>query len=105
MNRLMKRQQGIKVKERIYTLKESDLTKLIATELDAIKKQATKAAINALMSSVLISLHDEFGFGVSRLNKLIHKINSQYEAIESGNVNIEDFNEWAKEKGFKYGQS
>ncbi len=102
MNRQQKRQQKIKDKERVYTLKESDMSKIIMTELETIKKQATIAAIDSLMGSVLISLHDEFGLGKKRLNRFIDKLNNQYNCIEQGEVSLADFNEWAKQKGIKY---
>ena len=102
MNRQEKRKQGIKCKERIYTLKESDLTKLIATELEEIKKQATISVVDGLMGSVLISLHDCFGFGTERLNRFIDKLNTQYSCVEDGTVTLEDFNDWARSKGVKY---
>ncbi len=102
MNRQQKRQQGIKTKERVYTLKESDMSKVIMTELETIKKQATIAAIDSLMGSVLISLHDEFGLGKKRLNRFIDKLNNQYNCIEQGTVSLENFNEWAKSKGVNY---
>ena len=102
MNRQQKRQQKIKDKEWVYTLKESDMSRVIMEELETIKKQATIAAIDSLMGSVLISLHDTFGFGTSRLNKFIDKLNTQYNCIEEGTVSLEDFNEWAKDKGINY---
>lgn len=102
MNRQQKRQQKIKGKERVFTLKESDMSRAIMSELEVIKKQATISAIDSLMGSVLISLHDTFGFGTERLNRFIDKLNNQYKCIEEGTVSLADFNEWAKSKGINY---
>lgn len=102
MNRTQRRSLDRQQKERTYTFTESQLKKHIMSELDAIKKDAMKSAIEGLMSVTLISLSDEFGFGSKRLNRFIDKLNSQYDSVERGDVTLDDFNAWAIENGINY---
>jgi hypothetical protein len=102
MNRKMRRKLGEQKKEQTYMMKASDLRTHIHSEVEQIRKEVTKDVLAKLFGSLVVALHDEFGFGKVRIDRFIDKVNEQFDSIENGYVTLEDFNKWSKEKGFDY---
>ena len=99
MNRQEKRQlerQGQKVPI-VQKLTQEQLDGAIAK----IKFDATLGAVKVITAVMAISLADEYSFGAIRIQKLIERMRSQLECIESDTVNIDDIYKWCVDKGIK----
>jgi hypothetical protein len=49
-----------------------------------------------------LSLHDEFGFGAERINRLLEKVNNQFECIDAGTVSLDDMLQECEKIGIKF---
>ena len=63
------------------------------------QKKAIEFAIRSLSAVVAISLHDKYGWGKDRINKLLAYAGNQYKCCDTGEVKIEEIMEWVKEYG------
>ncbi len=88
MNRAERRRQlkdNIKT-ETTYNLKTSDIVD-IKTDT---AKQAISMALNMMIALPVLVLHDKFGFGPKRTEKLIDEIKLLYDSFDQGYLTIED---------------
>jgi len=88
LNRAERRRQlkdNIKT-ETTYNLKTSDIVD-IKTDT---AKQAISMALNMMIALPVLVLHDKFGFGPKRTEKLIDEIKLLYDSFDQGYLTIED---------------
>ena len=69
---------------------ENELRKEYDKQVNEIKTSMLNTAISCIESSLCIVLSDELGFGKTRLQRIIDKIEVQLDCIISGNVTLED---------------
>lgn len=86
-----------------YNVNQSQIKDLVTKELEQQMEEVEQLAISMTTAGVtaafIIALHDEFGFGIKRLEKILDNINSQFEAIEGGYITVEDMLEWCYDYG------
>ena len=99
MNRQQKRNRGrIQQKDVKYMISKNEL----ATTTDKHMRSAMNEVTSNLIAAFLMSLSDEFGFGVHRLNRIITRTNNNMSCIRDGLVTIEDIKVWCNKKGLTY---
>lgn len=76
--------------------------KEIQKDLDRIRHEAIKRAVHDLTAAFIISIHDEFGWGKTRIHRLLGRVNNQFECILANTVTIDDIKQWCLEHGFNY---
>jgi len=85
-----------------YTVTKNQLSELVTKEIqDLIKKQRQDImtlTTDSVIASFVMCLHDKFGFGESRIKKLLGAVNTQFECILDGHVDLDDITLWVKEK-------
>lgn len=92
MNRAERRRQNRSKKTPTYNVSQAQLQHAIKKELEDAKKLAIHETTSAVVSVMLVSLHDEFGFGRVRLQRLLERFQNTYECILTDPlVKIEDF--------------
>lgn len=64
-----------------------------AVRLNQIQKQTINYTVELLGSIICLALHDEFGFGKKRLEKLFKKMTYFYNDFEAGILSSEDMKE------------
>lgn len=86
-----------------YNLSQAQLKAIVDKEvqerLEEVKHLAINETIKGLTAAFIISLSDEFGFGIKRMSRLLDKVQNQFECIEAGTVELEDLIEWVLEFG------
>lgn len=104
MNRQQARQQEreSRKKEAIYHVKAGVIRDTVAVEIEKSRKAITKAAVDRLVAAFIMVLNSRFGFGKTRIDKLLAELNTQFEMIDEGYVTLEDFQNWCKEKDINY---
>lgn len=97
--RLQREQQ----KAPVYCINQKQLSNLVRDEvnsrLEEIKNEAINKTIQAYTAAWVISLHDEFQFGHKRLQRILKKVENQFECITAETVTVEDLVNWCKEYG------
>lgn len=73
--------------------------KTIITYTEEQQRKAIEFAIKSMAAVVAISLHDKFGWGKDRINKLLAYAGNQYACCNKGTVNIDDIMQWCREYG------
>jgi hypothetical protein len=90
----MRRNQGDYTKQKTLNFTEQTLKNAIAKEMvQTIEKermQATTKTVDLMLAIITIAMHDCLGFRKKRLNKLLLKIQSQFECIEAGTVSADE---------------
>lgn len=80
----------------------SDRAKYLKDQESKIKKQvadrATTFCTEGLFSVFALVLHDELGFGKKRVEKLLSRVDKQFECITSGNVSLDDIKQEVMDK-------
>jgi hypothetical protein len=78
-------------KDEIKTTKTYNLR---TEELEVIKKDAAlkaiETALNMMIALPIMVLHDKFGFGPKRTERLIDEIKKLYDSFDEGYLTIED---------------
>jgi hypothetical protein len=99
MNRQAKRQAerlGQKIQApRLHTAEQIDKA------IEGIKRNATYGAVKVMSAVMAISLNDEYGFGTTRIQKLLDRMKSQLECIERNTVDINDIYKWCDDKAIR----
>jgi hypothetical protein len=94
MNRAMRRNQGNFERQPTLNFTEQTLKNAIAKEmvqsLEKERVQATTKTVDLMLAIITIIMHDYHGFRKKRLNKLLLKIQSQFECIDSGTVSADE---------------
>ena len=67
-----------------------DSTKVAHTMKQEIQKDVEAKVITSVYAAFLISLHDEFDFGPVRLNRLLERVDKQFDAIMEDYCTVED---------------
>ena len=79
--------------------------KITSDELKAIESelihQANANAVRGVLASLQITLHDKWGWGEVRLNRLTEQINEQFDAVVKGYVTLTDLEQAVREIGGK----
>lgn len=104
MNRAARRRkEGESTKAPTYNINQAQLKATVDREiqerLEEVKHLAINETIKSLTAAFIISLSDEFGFGIKRMSRLLDKVQNQFECIEAGTVELEDLVEWVLEFG------
>lgn len=76
--------------------------KTITNDLDKVRQEAIKLAVHDLTAAFIISMHDEFGWGKTRIHRLLGRVNNQFECILANTVTIDDIKQWCQENGLDY---
>ena len=100
--RTMKRQEkrsDIKKNTR-FSVSAAELNVIIETALKeerAVRKKAINETSNCIASVFFMSLHDEFGFGQKRLERLHNKTLSIFNDVVDGHLTVDDIQSKLKE--------
>lgn len=87
MNRAERRRlakSAQKEKEKTYVLTQAQIDEM---KLEAVN-EATRKAFLMFLSIPVMVLHDKFGFGKRRLDKLMHYCLAWYEAIQNNETKL-----------------
>lgn len=88
-----------------YNINQKQLSNLIHDEvnnrLKEIRNEAINKTIQAYTAAWVISLHDEFQFGHKRLQKILNKVENQFECVTAKTVTVEDLVNWCNEYGIE----
>lgn len=99
--RLQKEQQ----KAPTYNINQKQLSDLVRNEvesrLEEIRNEAISKTVQAYTAAWVISLHDEFNFGHKRLQRILNKVENQFECVTAETVTVEDLVDWCKEYGIE----
>lgn len=106
-NRKERRRAGNKEKVPTYNLTMPAMKQIIDAEVkkqvETIRNEAAVKAIDFTLSQTvgvfMVSVHDEFGFGKERLDRLIKRFNGNFDSVNAGNVELADIFAWCKEYG------
>ena len=75
------------------------LAKAVDTYTTEQQRKAIEYTIKSLSAVIAISLHDKFGWGKERINRLLSYAGNQYACCNKGTVSIDDIMQWAREYG------
>ena len=105
--RTMKRQQQrIQVKKNTrFNISEEELKLIIEKALEeerAVRKKAINETSNCIASAFFMSLHDTFGFGQKRLERLHNKTLSIFNDVVDGHLTVDDIQSRLKNKGVDF---
>lgn len=91
---------GKSVKERNYTLRQSDIIRI----KEEAKREAVDEAIILLLSLPVKVLNDHFGFGTKkRLPQFAELLTDEYHRFTEGEMTLEDYQNFIYEKiGIKF---
>lgn len=81
---------------------KSQIADNIHFEIQEEKKRILKRAVHDLTAAFILSLADEFGFGKKRIERLLYRVNRQFECINEGYVTINDIKKMCQEIGLDY---
>lgn len=96
MNRASRRQNKAE-KPATYTLTSQGLKDTIEAELMAAKREGIKYAADAISCIFIMKLHDVFDFDQEKMDKLLPKVNLQFDCILDGIVDVTDVIDWCKQ--------
>lgn len=104
MNRAARRRKQREAdKSPTYNVNQSQVKTLVAKELEQQIEEVEQLAISMTTAGVtaafIIALHDEYGFGIKRIEKILDNINLQFEAIEDNYITVEDMIQWCYDYG------
>lgn len=92
MNRQLRRQNKIQKKPAKYNLSLEQIQDEINKKLPEITKTIEYESISSITAVLLVCLHDEFGFGRVRLQRLLDRFHQTYDALNTDeSLNIQDF--------------
>lgn len=80
---------------------EQNLNLTLRVMAEAERKQATMNAIVNLSAVFAITLHDKFGFGKDRINKLLDNVMNQIDCCNANTVSMNDILKWVLDYGIK----
>lgn len=83
---VMTRSELEKYKDDIHKACEKAFTE----QLDVIKGEWCKTAIDVIMNCMLMALHDEYGFGRQKLQKLQKRAENHMECMNQGYVTLDE---------------
>ena len=69
---------------------EEEISKHYEEQVNEIKTSMLSTAISCIESSLCIVLSDELGFGKTRIQRIVNRLEEQLDCIISGNVTLED---------------
>ncbi|MBE6070038.1 MAG: hypothetical protein E7211_20470 [Clostridium lundense] len=69
---------------------EQEISKCYEKQMQEIKTSMLSTAISCIESSLCIVLSDELGFGKTRIQRIIDRLEEQLDCIISGNVTLDD---------------
>ena len=106
MNRAERRRlQREQQKAPTYNINQKQLSNLVHDEvkdrLEELRNEAISKTIRAYTAAWVISLHDEFNFGHKRLQRVLDKVQNQFECVTAETVTVEDLVDWCKEYGIE----
>lgn len=106
MNRAERRRlQKEAAKAPTYNVNQKQLSDLVHNKvedrLEEIRSEAISKAVQAYTAAWIISLYDEFNFGHKRLQRVLNKVENQFECVTAGAITIEDLVNWCKEYGIE----
>lgn len=70
--------------------------------IEDLKVENIKHTLKLLFPMIALSLHDEFGFGEKRVNKILDKIKLQFDCINSKHVTFEDLKNECEKFNIKF---
>lgn len=65
--------------------------------LESTKKSTTKAACDIMTCVFAIALNNEYGFGTTRINRILSRVKLQLECINDGHLSAGDIKRWCEE--------
>lgn len=95
---LRRNQRELEKQKNVYVFNEHQYKQ----KIEELRNDLKLDIIQQLFGAIIISLHDEFGFGPKCVNKFIDKFNSNMDCINNGNVSLDDFNNWCNENDIQY---
>lgn len=106
MNRAERRRlQREQQKAPTYNINQKQLSNLVHDKvedrLEEIRSEAINKTVQAYTVAWVISLHDEFNFGNKRLQRVLDKVQNQFECVTAETVTVEDLANWCKEYGIE----
>lgn len=106
MNRAERRRlQKEAAKAPTYNVNQKQLSNLIRDgvndRLEEIRNETISKTVQAYTAAWVISLHDEFNFGHKRLQRVLDKVQNQFECVTAETVTVEDLVNWCKEYGIE----
>lgn len=69
---------------------EEEISKHYEKQVNEIKTTMLSTAISCIESTICIVLSDELGFGKTRIQRIVNRLEDQLDCIISGNVTLED---------------
>lgn len=106
LNRAERRRlQRETAKDPTYNINQKQLSNLVHDKIEdrlgEIQSEAISKTIRAYTAAWVISLHDEFNFGHKRLQRILDKVQNQFECVTAETVTIEDLVNWCEEYGIE----
>lgn len=100
---MRQRNTEILLKRRINELvdNQKQIEKAFIKESQRKKKEWELLAISTVTATMSLVLHDKFGFGKKRMNRLVSGIKNQFELVRDDFITVDDFENWAKDKGIE----
>ena len=88
-------QLGVK----FYTMNRAERRKkLTAEDLEAAYYSGVKYATSGLCAAFVMIMHDKFGFGTSRLMKVLNEVSDKFDSVQRGYMSIDDLRQTIKEE-------
>ena len=101
MNRANRRRKGVAKTSPTYNISQQQLKDMVSDEIEETKQKAISYTTSCLSAAFIIALHDQYGFGIKRLENVLDKVKLQFECIDAGTVTVEDLVAWCLDYGIK----
>lgn len=87
-------------------MKNKQLITVTRAMITKMKKEATEVAFAKAVQLFMLALHDEFGFGAERLERLLVRVNLYADHLDEHRISMKQMEEiWEKNTGFTMGSA
>ena len=64
--------------------------KMIKQIEDNLRLRITRGIVDRVLDTLIFVMYNKWGWGDTRISRLVQQVNDVYDAIESGHVSLED---------------
>lgn len=92
MNRQARRKNKDTTKVATYNLTMDQIQEHIRQHTEGLREKIQHETVSAVTSVFLVCLHDEYGFGRVRMQRLLHRFENTFDCINTDeDVKLQDF--------------
>jgi len=102
MNRAERRRRKLPAKtpmQNTFVMTRQQLNDQIHKEIEITRKEAVQFATTRALGAFIVALHDEFGFGQTRLERLLKEVSATFECVAAGTVTLDELTDLCESFG------